>query len=232
MSDQWVLPLTFFVWKSWYQEMEIKARRQEVRRLRCELDRKYDSIHKMNKAALVGKAMSDLGWTRVDAERETCDQLRLYLKEHYQAERVQEENSEWGKPKGLHKMRVADLSDEAERRGISLPSGPNGHPTKQEFIRAILQHINTHHVPSIMSEVTSTRTATVPPWRNPEDTAGLAGPSTASSSGPPRTHRPLHVRHAARRARSLGATPYSHREGDAMECELNDWHAYQEDADL
>ena len=92
MSEQWVLRLCFTLWKSWYQDLEITARRQEAQRLRGDLNRRNDSIYQMNKAALVGNAMSDLGWTRTKAENETCGQLRLYLKEHAQEKKTEEQS--------------------------------------------------------------------------------------------------------------------------------------------
>ena len=233
MSSLWTLRLSFTLWKSWYQDLEIDARRQEVQRLRSELNRRYDSIYTMNKAALVGKAIRDLGWTRMEAERETCGQLRLYLKEHAQANKTQEEKSEWGKPKGLNKWRHADLADEAERRGISLlPPGQHRHPTREEFIRAILQHVEANHVPNITSAATSTRATAVPPWQNQGNPVGSTGPSTGSSSGPQRKQRPLHFRHAARRTRSMGATPSRGWDANDMECDLVGWHDYGEDDDL
>ena len=104
-------------------------------------------------------------------------------------------------------MKLADLADEAERRGFDLLQHTPKLVTREELIRAISQHVQENHVPSITtSAATSTRMKTAPPWRSQgtRNPAGSPGQSTALSSGPPRMHRPWHVLSAQRRARSLG----------------------------
>ena len=91
---------------------------QENERLRAQLGRKKDSIYQMNKAALVGLAMRLLGWSRVDAEQETVGQLRLYLKEKINQDKLEAESHELALPKALGRMKLVELGIEADRRGL------------------------------------------------------------------------------------------------------------------
>ena len=123
------------VWAAWLLAHACAMRgylEAEVTRLVHRLGKKKESIWEMRKPALVEQAMRRLGWTRDQAEAETVGQLRLYLKELNEAEKVENVLL----PKGLARMKLGELQAECEARGIEIMHGKKN-LTREELIREL-----------------------------------------------------------------------------------------------
>jgi hypothetical protein len=140
-QDRILTAAMFLGWRTWFLGLLTEVLDKENTQLRTELGRKEDSIWHMRKAALVSKAMEVLHWSRPQAEEATVGQLRLQLKEALAASKEVQQADEWAAPKGLNRMKLAELQAEAIRRSLSIERHPGSRMTREELIRAINQHV-------------------------------------------------------------------------------------------
>ena len=92
------------------------------------------SIWKMRKAELVEYGVTILGWDRQTAETETVGQLRLYLKEAGEVAKPDQVL-----PKGLNRLKKAELQATCLERNISVAKPEGRELSREEMIRELKQ---------------------------------------------------------------------------------------------
>ncbi|MAD32924.1 MAG: hypothetical protein CMJ88_04125 [Planctomycetes bacterium] len=116
------LRVIFQTWRLLMVRTECEALRTEVASLQMKSGKAATSIWNMDKSALVEKAIRDLGYTRALAQSKTVKVLRELLRRQKDIEENIDDPLH-RIPKGLEKMRTAELIAEMEKRG--LPVQPN-----------------------------------------------------------------------------------------------------------
>ena len=113
----------------------------QCQRLRKDLGRRRESVWEMRKAELVETAKKELGFTMAKATELTALELRHLVKQGRDANLEPKLNL----PKGMGKMRLAELQGEASSRGIDLsdPTAKGGVRTRASLMLAIRSYEKT-----------------------------------------------------------------------------------------
>ena len=137
------LQLVIMAWKAWYQELVIECLEKQVQNATEAGEPRPSSIWQMRKGELVELAISELGWTRRQAEAETVGQLRLALREMKDEQKVTAAlvGPQSALAKGLNRMLLAQLQEEATTRQIELTRADGKSKTREELIRDVKRHV-------------------------------------------------------------------------------------------
>ena len=137
------LQTVIMAWKAWYQEMVIGCLEQQVQSGPETGEYRPTSIWQMRKAELVELAVLELGWPRRQAEAETVGQLRLALREMRDEQKATTAlaSPQSALPKGLNRMLLAQLREEATTRQIELTKADGKSKTREELIRDVKRHV-------------------------------------------------------------------------------------------
>ena len=114
------LRVVFQAWELYVAKTYIKALETENQRLQALVKKKTESIWNMKQADLVEVARSELGMSMAQAAKETTITLREKIRRN--REIVKEvQDPMMVLPKGLQKMKHAELLLEMERRNLPIP---------------------------------------------------------------------------------------------------------------
>ena len=140
VRDWAVLQITFLAWKAETLHIDLERVNEECQKLAASIGKRTESMWHMRKADLVQVAMKDLGWTFNEANAARVGLLRLEIKENRQQKNAAEEQVDplAAIPKGLAKLRQAELVEHMVARNLTLP--PKN--LREAMIRDILSDVD------------------------------------------------------------------------------------------